>query len=145
MTGLVFVDSNVFLYALDDADKAKQRAAREWRTALWTRRMGRTSFQALNEFYVNAIRLRPDARDEARAEVRDLLAWRPVAVDGSVIQQGWKLQDLYRLSYWDSLVVAAAAAASCRYLLTEDLQAGQVLDGIEVVNPFQQQPDTLPT
>lgn len=141
MTGHVFVDSNVFLYALDEADKTKQRAAREWRAALWARRLGRTSFQALNEFYVNAIRLRPDARDEARAEVRDLLAWRPVAVDGGVIQHGWKLQDRYRLSYWDSLIVAAAAAASCRYLLTEDLQ--QDLDGVEVVNPFQQHPDTL--
>jgi predicted nucleic acid-binding protein len=136
MTAPVFVDSNIFLYAVDDADPRKQRVARDWRAELWKSRRGRVSFQVLNEFYVNAVRLNPAASDEARAEVRDLLAWNPVIVDATLIERGWKLQDRYHLSYWDSLIVAAAKAASCRYLLTEDLQSGQELDGVEVVNPF---------
>jgi len=143
MTAPVFVDSNVFLYALDEADQKKQRAARNWRAELWKSRRGRVSFQVLGEFYVNAIRLLPKARDEARAEIRDLLAWNPVVTDAAVLEHGWKLQDRYRLSYWDALIVAAAEASSCRYLLTEDLQPGQKLDGIEVINPFLLEPQSI--
>ena len=50
MTAAVFFASNVFLYAMDEGDKSKQEAARNWRSALWTRRLGRVSFQVLGEF-----------------------------------------------------------------------------------------------
>jgi predicted nucleic acid-binding protein len=133
----------VFLYAVDEGNPRKQEAARNWRSELWKSRRGRVSFQVLGEFYVNAVRKRPAAREEARAEVRDLLAWNPVVADAALLERGWKLQDRYGLSYWDALIVAAAKAASCRYLLTEDLQAGQKLDGIEVVNPFLRDPQSV--
>jgi predicted nucleic acid-binding protein len=139
----VFVDSNVFLYAVDEADPNKQQIARKWREELWKSRRGRVSFQVLGEFYVNAVRKRPATREEAWAEVRDLLAWNPVVTDAALLERGWKLQERYQLSYWDALIVAAANAASCRYLLTEDLQAGQQLDGVEVVNPFVRSPESV--
>src|SRR6202162_4058199 len=141
--GFVFVDSNMLLYAVDEVDPEKQRVARHWRAELWKSRRGRVSFQVLGEFFVNAVRKQPAVRDEAGAEVRDLLAWNPVVTDAALIEYGWKLQDRYRLSYWDALIVAAAKAASCRYLLTEDLQAGQQLDGIEVVSPFLRAPESV--
>ena len=140
MTAPVFVDSNIFLYAMDVADPHKQQIARDWRAELWKSRLGRVSFQVLNEFYINAVRLKPGGSDEARAEVRDLLAWNPVVVDATVIERGWKLQDRYRISYWDSLIVSAARTASCGFLLTEDLQDGQKFDGVKVVNPFLRGP-----
>jgi predicted nucleic acid-binding protein len=143
MTAPVFVDTNVLLYALDDANKAKQTAAQLWRTALWQSRLGRLSFQVLAEFYANALRLKPSARYDARAEVHDLLAWNPLPVDAAVLELGWRFQDRYQLSFWDSLIAAAAKLSACAYLLTEDLQAGQVLDGIEVVNPFLTGPASL--
>ena len=59
----VFVDSNVFLYALDDADPDKHQIARTWRAELWKSRRGRVSFQVLGEFYVNVLRLLPAARE----------------------------------------------------------------------------------
>jgi len=139
----IFVDSNVLLYAIDEADPKKQQAAQHWRSALWKTRRGRISFQVLGEFYVNAVRKEPAVREEARSEVRDLLAWRPVVADAALLERGWKIQDRYRLSYWDALIVAAAKTASCRYLLTEDLQAGQELDGVEVVNPFLRDPESV--
>lgn len=143
MTEPVFVDSNVLLYALDAAHPSKQRAAQKWRAALWKSRMGRISFQVLNEFYVNALRLRPDASHDARDEVRDLLTWRPIVTDAALLELGWKLQDRYRLSYWDSLIVAASKTASCGFLLTEDLETGQTLDGMKVINPFLTDPEDL--
>jgi len=143
MTDPVFVDTNVLIHALDQADPKKHQAARLWRAELWKSRRGRISFQVLQEFYVKVTQKRPAARQEARAEVRNLLAWGPVAVDADVVELGWRIQDRYQLSFWDALIVAAARAASCRYLLTEDLQADQNLDGVVVVNPFLRGPDQL--
>jgi predicted nucleic acid-binding protein len=49
------------------------------------------------------------------------------------------------LSFWDALIVAAAKLASCRYLLTEDLQPNQNLDGVRVVSPFLTSPESVMT
>jgi predicted nucleic acid-binding protein len=144
MTEPVFVDTNVFLYAFDPAEINKQNAAQSWRKELWKNRAGRISFQVLQEFYVKAAQKWPESRDEIRAEVTDLLAWQPVTVVADILDRGWKLQDRYQLSFWDALIVAAAASIDCRYLLTEDLQAGQDLDGVLVINPFLTNPLSLP-
>ena len=143
MSALVFVDTNVLIYALDNADERKQRAARSWQRELWKSRRGRISFQVLQEFYAKVTEKMPRARQEARSEIHDLLAWQPVAVDHTVLDRGWEIQDRYHLSFWDSLIVAAAKAASCRYLLTEDLNTGQELDDVLVVNPFLSDPASL--
>lgn len=144
MTAAIFVDTNVLLYALDAGDRKKQQAAQAWRTELWRSRRGRVSFQILQEFYVKATQKWPASRDDARAEVQDLLAWDPVTIDAKVMENGWRIQDRYRFSFWDALVVSAAKTASCEYLLTEDLQAGQEVDGIMIVNPFLSNPASLP-
>ena len=144
MTAPVFVDTNVLLYAVDRAQLKKHEAAYAWRTELWSRRLGRISFQVLQEFYANAIQKSPLTREEARSEARDLLAWQPVAVDAAILERGWKIQDRFQFSFWDSLIVAAAKSIGCRYLLTEDLQAGQDVDGILVINPFLTDPTSLP-
>jgi predicted nucleic acid-binding protein len=143
MTAPVFVDTNVFIYAMDPSDPDKQKAARSWREILWRRRLGRISMQVLQEFYVNIMRIRPAAREEVRAEIRDLLAWQPVTIDASLLERAWKLQDRFRLSFWDALIVGAAKASSCSYLLTEDLPSSQTIDGVLIVNPFRHQPDTM--
>lgn len=143
MTDPVFVDTNVLIYALDEADLKKQEAARAWREELWKSRRGRISFQVLHEFYVNVMQKWPGARQEARSEVRDLLAWRPVLLDDAILERAWKFQDRFRISFWDALIVSAAKSAACRYLLTEDLQTGQDLDGLTVVNPFLHGPASL--
>src|SRR5258706_11526109 len=137
MTAPIFVDTNILIYAFDDADLRKQQSARLWRAELWKTRRGRISFQVLQEFFVIVTRKSMSSREDARAEVRDLLAWMPVAVDAFTLERGWKMQDRYQLSFWDALIVAAAVQASCGYLLTEDLQEGQDLDGVIVVNPFR--------
>src|SRR5574341_2108391 len=143
MSAPVFVDTNVLLYAVDTGEARKHAAALEWRTELWRSRRGRVSFQVLQEFYVQALRKAPKRAASARAEVGGLLAWEPVRVDGVVIETRWRLQDRYRLSFWDALIVAAAHVAECRYLLTEDLTHGQILDRVQVVSPFEVRPATL--
>lgn len=143
MTGPVFVDTNVLIYAVDQAEPAKHLAAREWRAELWKRRYGRISFQVLQEFYAKVTHKWPKAREQARSEVRDLLAWQPVPIDGGLLEHAWKVQDRFPMSFWDALIVAAAKAAGCQYLLTEDFQEGQDLEGIRILSPFRHQPATF--
>lgn len=89
-------------------------------------------------------KLRPGLPPEqARAEVRDLMAWRPVGIETAIVEDAWWLEDRFSLSWWDAQVVAAGRTLGCRYQLTEDLQAGQDLDGIVVVDPFATRPDQL--
>jgi len=143
MSDLVFVDTNVLIYAVDEANPRKHATARTWRDELWKSHRGRLSFQVLHEFYVNVTQKYPGSRQAAQSEVRDLLAWHPVVLDETVLERGWKIQERYRLSFWDSLIVSAAKAALCRYLLTEDLQADQELDGMVVVDPFTHDPSFI--
>ena len=104
MTANVFVDTNVLIYAIDQADLKKQSAAQTWRAWLWETNRGRISFQVLQEFYVIARRKQPSANVEIRKEVSDLMAWQPIALDSSVITLAWKIEDRYGISFWDALI-----------------------------------------
>lgn len=145
MTGPVFVDSNVLVYWLDASEPDKQRDAQAWLRHLWSSRAGRLSYQVLLELYVIVTKKIdfPLSYDEARTVARTLVAWDPVLTDRQTIAGAWAVQDRYKLSWWDSLIVSAAKRARCRYLLTEDLQHGQDLGGVEVIDPFQISPENL--
>lgn len=142
MPDLAFVDTNVLVYARDAAQAAKQARAADWMRHLWETRTGRLSFQVLHEFYVTVTsKLSPGMKPEdARRDVRALLTWRPVALGALETESAWVVQDRYGLSWWDALIVSASQAAACQVLLTEDLQDGQQLDGVRVVNPFLHEP-----
>jgi len=66
-----------------------------------------------------------------------------MVLDWTVMQNAWQVQDRYRLNWWDCMIVAAASMTDCDYLLTEDLQHGQELDGIIVVSPFEVEPGAV--
>jgi len=138
MTEPVFVDTNVLIYARDAAAGEKQSRAVRWMGHLWRAETGRVSVQVLQEYYVTVTRkLNPGLpEEEARKDVRDLMTWRPQAVGDAVLEGAWMIEDRFGLSFWDALIVAAAQVAGCRYLLTEDLQHGQELDGVVVQSPF---------
>jgi len=145
MTGEVFVDTNILVYSRDETEPTKHAKARAWIAHLWSTRRGRLSTQVLQEFYVTVTeKLDPGLdRESARQDVRSFVTWRPVTVDASVLEAAWRVQDRYRLSWWDSLIVGAAEIAGCAYLLTEDLQTHQELGEVRVVDPFRVSPDTL--
>lgn len=141
----VFVDTNVLLYGEDGADPVKQARALDWLRALWLRRLGHLSTQVLNEFYNNATRkLKPPMpQGEARAEVRRYQRWQPWLLDHATVETAWAVQSRFGIGYWDALIVAAAQAQGCRYLLTEDMQHLQVMDRVQILNPFLVGPDVL--
>lgn len=142
MTDLFFVDTNVLVYARDASEPEKQRAAERWVRSLWEAGAGRLSAQVLNEYYVVVTeKLQPGLdREQARADVRNLMAWAPIPIGRPVIEGAWTVQDRYGLSWWDSLVVSAAQVAGCAWLLTEDLEQDMMFDRVRVVDPFRTGP-----
>jgi predicted nucleic acid-binding protein len=135
-----FVDTNVLLYSVDPADVRKQGRAWAWLQPLWEQGLGSLSWQVLNEFYVNAITKLRASRPEARKIVRSYAQWTPVDASLGLMERAWHWMDQAQLPYWDGLIVAAAERAGCRYLLSEDFQAGRRFGAVSVVNPFLQEP-----
>jgi predicted nucleic acid-binding protein len=140
-----FVDTNVLVYLRDSRDRLKQQAAAAWIGWLWDARAGRVSTQVLHEYYVTVTsKLTPGLPvEDARDDVLALAAWYPIVPSMDLIEAAWDVQDRWAFSFWDSLIVAAARAAGCDVLLTEDLAADQQLGDILVVNPFVTTPEFL--
>ena len=138
MTAPCFVDANVFIYVRDSRNAAKQTRAVEWIARLWQGRSGRTSLQVLSEYYAVATRkLVPRIpADEAWEDVRELFAWGPHPVDEALLRRAREVEQRWRLSWWDSMVVAAAQLQDCALLLSEDFQDGAVFAGVTVRSPF---------
>jgi len=141
----VFVDTNVLIYSEDGASPDKQARANAWLGVLWQRRLGRVSTQVMNEFYTNVTRKArpPMPAGDARAEVRRYQRWAPWAIDHATVESAWSVESRFGFNYWDSLIVAAAQAQGCRYLLSEDLQHAQQIDSVQVLNPFLIGPEVL--
>lgn len=138
MTAEIFVDTNILIYAHDSqAGWKRDRAAAVLRD-LWESRRGALSTQVLQEFYVNVTRkiARPLDREIASEIVERYGAWRPVPGDHELLLSALQLERRFTLSFWDAMIVAAAARSGAGTLLTEDLQHGQSLGGVRTENPF---------
>ena len=138
MTGPCFVDANVLVYTRDTRDASKRARALQWISHLWQERLGRTSIQVLSEYYAVATRkLTPRVPSgEAWDYVQELFAWQPQPVDAALLKRAHEIEQRWRLSWWDSMVVAAAQLQDCAILATEDLQDGMVFGLVTVRNPF---------
>jgi predicted nucleic acid-binding protein len=138
MTDAVFVDTNVLVYARDTSKPAKHAVAADWLRRLWLEQRGRTSVQVLSEYYTTVTRkLRPGlAADEAWEDVAALFAWQPQEIDRRVMEQAREIERRHELSWWDSMIVAAAQIQNCEVLLSEDLQHGWMCGAVTIRNPF---------
>ena len=140
--GNVFVDTNVLVYARDSSEPRKQPRAAEWLALLWETRRGRLSVQVLHEYYVTVTRkLRPGMSfEDARDDVLAFRGWSPISLGAGLTEAAWAEEQRYGFSFWDALIVAAARRSASGWLLSEDMQEGQNLDGLTVVNPFRTAP-----
>jgi predicted nucleic acid-binding protein len=135
-----FVDTNVLLYSIDATDPAKHSRAREWLDALWTNDSGRLSWQVLNEFYWNAVGKMKTPPVRVRENVETLALWQPADFGLGLLHRAWYWSDRRGVAYWDSLILAAAESTGCKYLLSEDFQAGEKFGDLTVLNPFRTAP-----
>lgn len=137
--GLELVDTNVIVYAFDRGQPEHQAAAEALLRRL--REAGTLCFstQVLQESYVTLTRKAqtPLSQDEAIELIDDLSAWPVCGSDAGLVREAALLSRDAVLSLWDALIVAAAARIGAVRLYTEDLNHGQVIAGVEVVNPFR--------
>jgi predicted nucleic acid-binding protein len=138
MTGNIFLDTNILLYARDLSEPSKQPVAQEIIAKAWQQRMGRISIQILNEYFVNVTRkLKPGlSAEEAWNDMDLFMAWNPVPIDRQLISGAFLVYQKYGLSWWDSMVISAAQIANCTSIISEDLSHHQEYFGIQVINPF---------
>jgi predicted nucleic acid-binding protein len=140
----VFVDANILVYAEDRDAGDKHFLARALVAELWRTREGVLSIQVLQEFFVNVTRkvpqpLEPDA---ALAIVEQYLTWRVVENTGELLVAGIRLASSLQVSFWDALILEAALKAGCDHVWTEDLNHGQRVKNLTIVNPFLGEPPT---
>jgi predicted nucleic acid-binding protein len=133
-----FVDTNVLVYAFDKSSSPKKRIAQRLMNRLMTEDTLRVSTQVLQELFVTLTRKVSQrcSSEEAQAVLEDLTAWPLMVVDYAAIRAAVELADRARLSFWDALVVVAAARAGAAVLYTEDLNDGQEILGVRISNPF---------
>jgi predicted nucleic acid-binding protein len=142
MTGAVFVDSTTLLYTQDRRDPRKQERATAWLSALLRSANLVVSLQVLNETYA-VVRRKPEFahwRPDVRDFLTDQLAFTTRPLGGEDLQEAWRLEDRYRISYWDALLLTSANDADCAYFLSEDLNDGQVYGAVTAINPFRHAP-----
>jgi predicted nucleic acid-binding protein len=132
-----FFDTNVLVYADDKSAPAKQRRALELVTQHRRAGTGVVSLQVLQEYFVTVTRkLRLDP-GIARRKVELLSEFHVASPDVADILAAIDLHRLHGFSFWDALVMRSAKQAGCTLLLSEDMQDGRELDGLQIVNPFR--------
>lgn len=137
MSDRTFVDTNVLIYAHDIDAKTKQGVAKGILRELWSERLGALSLQVLQEFYVNVRRkiATPLPKEAARSVVNSYAPW-CIETTPAEISAAFRIEDASKIGFWDALIVASAAKCGAVRILSEDLNAGQEIEGIRIENPF---------
>ncbi|RJP79410.1 MAG: PIN domain-containing protein [Desulfobacteraceae bacterium] len=133
-----FVDTNILVYAHDLDATGKRKIAQKTLSDLWENGTGTISIQVLHEFYVTVTRKiqNPISIATARGIIENYLTWPLIINDEKTMMHATEIEERYRLSFWDALILAAACRAKAEILLTEDLSHDQEIEGIQIVNPF---------
>jgi predicted nucleic acid-binding protein len=134
---VIFVDTNIYFYAHDEREPAKQAVCREWLLALGQHRLGRVNLQVADEFTAVVFRKRRDIQPELIFRLADeIMAWGAAPISSGTIQGARHIWRQAGYSWWDCLLLASALELGCTHFLSENLQDGQQLEGLTIVDPF---------
>src|SRR5699024_7923779 len=133
-----FVDTNILIYAHDVDAGDRHWRARKLIADLWESGSGMLSTQVLNEFYVNVTRKIPTPLDPATARslIEPYLSWQVCTPGPESVLIASEIAQRHRISYWDALIIHAASSGGASVLYSEDLNAGQIIEGIRIINPL---------
>lgn len=131
-----FVDTNVLLYAYDTEGGAKHQRASAALAELWEARAGVVSTQVLQEFAVNARKKLKVPNVAIARVIGTYRAWDVHRIDVEDVLGALTTSEANVISFWDALVVVAAARSGASRLYTEDLNHGQLISGVRIVNPL---------
>ncbi len=132
-----FIDTSVLVYFVDADEPEKQEISRRLVWEHLAEGAGTTSVQVLREFFWSSRRLRTPVSHETASEAVEYLAkFSPLQEDASMVLEAVRRTQKISISLWDALIVEAVLKAGADRLFTEDLQHGQVIEGMRVENPF---------
>lgn len=139
MSGKSFVDTNILVYAHDFTQGAKHQRAQALVEKLWESGEGILSTQVLQELCINLRRKStpPLTIEETRKLIEDYSSWDVVVNTSESVLQALDLESRYQISFWDALIVQAAASSEATVLYSEDLADGQTYISVRVVNPLK--------
>jgi predicted nucleic acid-binding protein len=132
-----FLDTNILIYQMDNREVVKQKKCRELVRALILRHEAVISTQILQEFYVACtakLKVKPIL---VKGMIHGFQNMEVVTVGSDLINEAIDTSIQYQISFWDSLVVVSAESAKCQYLITEDLNEGQVIRNVKIQNPMK--------
>jgi len=135
-TRRVFFDTNVLVYSHDISTPEKCTRAKSLMNEAFIKNIGVVSGQVLGETFVTLTRKIGVPLDDALDEIRRLSRFHVVDISSSLVLRAIEIQETCQLSYWDSLIIAAAEFASCDTVWSEDLNDGQCYGPVTVRNPF---------
>ena len=132
-----FFDTNILVYAVDTDETVKSGPAGELVETHLVRGKGAISVQVLREFYSASRRLgSPLSEQQAREMVDYFATFRTLSEDVGMVLGVARRTGEPSISFWDALIVEAAPRSGADRLFSEDLQHGQVIEGMRVENPF---------
>lgn len=137
MKNKFFIDTNILIYSIDKFDKSKQKKARALLKEIAVSDTGVISTQVLQEFYVAATKKLNAAPLIVKEIINGFEKFEVVQITVEIIKDAIDVSLLNKISYWDALIIASAETAKCTALITEDLNAGQIIRGVKIINPFQ--------
>ena len=139
MTYKAFFDTNVLAYGFDKSIPEKQKIAQELVREWFPSRKMVISTQVLQElFVVLTRRLKPGLpAEKARKIIEDFSKIEISLIEPKTILKAIDISQKHKISFWDALIVNSALEAGCRVLFTEDLNHGQKIEGVKIVNPFR--------
>jgi predicted nucleic acid-binding protein len=135
---LVFIDTNVLVYAHDQDAGPKHKIAITVLEKLWRAGTGVLTTQVLQEFYSVVTQKRPPRLSgaEARGHVAAYSEWCSMNTDPQLLVSASLLAERYQLQWWDALIVEGAMRSGATTLLSEDMRHGQKFGLLTVRNPF---------
>jgi len=140
MSAKYFLDTNILVYSVDPSDRSKQRRASDLIRDALADGQGIISYQVIQEFCSLARRkfAKPFTwRDLGEFLEKVLVPLCEVQSSVALYRSCLGVAEQMGFSFYDSAIIAAAAQARCETLYTEDMNAGQVVSGVKIVNPFK--------
>lgn len=131
-----FVDTNVLVYMYDSHDPTKRNTALKLVSELRRSRQIALSPQVLREFYSAVTRKLGVSETAALQAVKAFSTVTELVEDADLVVQGVEAAHRHQLAFRDGLIVASARRSGAARLYSEDLNPGQIYDGVEVINPF---------
>ena len=134
-----FIDTNIYAYSFDKSEAAKSNIASNLIEDLCGSSKAVISYQVIQEFYNLATGKFKEKlkHDDVRDFVKNIMyPYCEVFSSFDLFEQALEISQRYRYGFYDSLIIAASIMSNCKYLFTEDMHHGQVMERVEIVNPF---------